>query len=141
MNQLPVAVLAELPELPVLLDAHLGSLQLLSGGLQEAAHTLARGAAASGVPDECAARADCEGQLALLEAFRGNLRRAVVHADLLAVAVADDGIGGADDQGAGLRGLADRVEALDGRLTLDSPAGGGTRLRAEIPHGLAVRAR
>ena len=67
--------------------------------------------------------------------------RAVVHADLLAVAVADDGIGGADDQGAGLRGLADRVEALDGRLTLDSPPGGGTRLRAEIPHGLAVRAR
>ena len=67
--------------------------------------------------------------------------RAVVHADLFAVAVADDGIGGADDQGAGLRGLADRVEALDGRLTLDSPAGGGTRLRAEIPHGLAVRAR
>ncbi len=81
MNQLPVAVLAELPELPVLLDAHLGSLQLLAGRLHEAAHTLARGAAASGVPDQCAARADCEGQLALLEAFRGNLRRAVLHAD------------------------------------------------------------
>src|SRR6476659_5665169 len=69
MNQLPVGVLAELPELPVLLDAHLGSLQLLEGRLHEAAHTLARGAAASGVPDECAARTDCEGQLALLEAF------------------------------------------------------------------------
>ena len=51
--------------------------------------------------------------------------------------VADDGVGGADpSQGSGLRGLADRVEALGGRLTLDSPAGGGTRLRAEIPHGL-----
>ena len=81
MNQLPVAVLAELPELPVLLDAHLGSLQVLAGRLHEAAHTLARGAAASGVPEECAARADCEGQLALLEAFRGNLRRATLHAD------------------------------------------------------------
>ena len=33
----------------------------------------------------------------------------------------------------GLRGLADRVEALGGRLTLESPAGGGTRLLAEIP--------
>jgi LuxR family maltose regulon positive regulatory protein len=81
MNQLPVAVLAELPELPVLLDAHLGSLQLLAGRLHEAAHTLARGAAASGVPDACVVRADCEGQLALLEAFRGNLRRATLHAD------------------------------------------------------------
>jgi signal transduction histidine kinase len=67
--------------------------------------------------------------------------RAMVHADRLAVAVADDGVGGADDRGAGLRGLADRVEALDGRLTLDSPPGGGTRLRAEIPHGLTVPAR
>ena len=66
--------------------------------------------------------------------------RATVEADRLAVAVTDDGIGGADEQGAGLRGLADRVEALDGRLTLESPPGGGTRLRAEIPHGLMVPA-
>ena len=50
------------------------------------------------------------------------------------VEVADDGIGGADpDRGSGLRGLADRVSALDGRMSLDSPAGSGTRLRAEIP--------
>jgi signal transduction histidine kinase len=50
------------------------------------------------------------------------------------VEVADDGIGGADpDRGSGLRGLADRVSALDGRMVLDSPAGSGTRLRAEIP--------
>ena len=35
--------------------------------------------------------------------------------------------------GSGIRGLADRVEALDGRLKLESPSGGGTRLRAEIP--------
>jgi signal transduction histidine kinase len=50
------------------------------------------------------------------------------------VEVADDGIGGADpDRGSGLRGLADRVSALDGRMRLDSPAGAGTRLRAEIP--------
>ena len=50
------------------------------------------------------------------------------------VEVADDGIGGADpDRGSGLRGLADRVSALDGRMLLDSPAGSGTTLRAEIP--------
>jgi signal transduction histidine kinase len=50
------------------------------------------------------------------------------------VEVADDGIGGADpDRGSGLRGLADRVSALDGRMSLDSPAGAGTRLLAEIP--------
>jgi PAS domain S-box-containing protein len=50
------------------------------------------------------------------------------------VEVADDGIGGADmAKGSGLRGLADRVEALGGRLSVDSVQGAGTRLRAEIP--------
>jgi signal transduction histidine kinase len=50
------------------------------------------------------------------------------------VEVTDDGIGGADtERGSGLRGIADRVEALDGRLRIWSPAGGGTRVRAEIP--------
>jgi signal transduction histidine kinase len=48
--------------------------------------------------------------------------------------VADDGIGGADlTKGSGLRGLTDRVAALDGRLVLDSSPEGGTRLRAEFP--------
>jgi signal transduction histidine kinase len=52
----------------------------------------------------------------------------------LVIEVADDGIGGADaDAGSGLRGLADRVEALEGRLRVWSPPGGGTRLRAEMP--------
>jgi signal transduction histidine kinase len=50
------------------------------------------------------------------------------------VEVADDGVGGADPgRGSGLRGLADRVAALDGRMAIESPAGVGTRLRAEIP--------
>jgi signal transduction histidine kinase len=52
----------------------------------------------------------------------------------LGVVVVDDGVGGADKNGAGLRGLADRIQALDGRLTVESPRGGGTRLSAEIPH-------
>jgi PAS domain S-box-containing protein len=52
------------------------------------------------------------------------------------VEVADDGVGGADpESGSGLRGLADRVEALDGRLHVESAPGGGTRIRAEIPCG------
>jgi signal transduction histidine kinase len=50
------------------------------------------------------------------------------------VEVSDDGVGGADvTRGSGLRGLADRLAALDGTLTLDSPPGRGTRLHAEIP--------
>jgi len=48
----------------------------------------------------------------------------------------DDGQGGATmDGGTGLRGLVDRVAALDGLLDIDSPPGGGTRLRAELPLG------
>ncbi len=50
------------------------------------------------------------------------------------VEVADDGVGGADPTGgSGLRGLADRVEALDGRLAVESTPGQGTTVRAEIP--------
>jgi signal transduction histidine kinase len=50
------------------------------------------------------------------------------------IEIVDDGIGGADtESGSGLRGLADRVEALDGRLRVWTPVGHGTRVRAEIP--------
>jgi signal transduction histidine kinase len=52
----------------------------------------------------------------------------------IVVEVVDDGIGGADsERGSGLRGLADRVEALGGRLRVWTPRGGGTRVRAEMP--------
>ena len=51
----------------------------------------------------------------------------------LVVEVRDDGVGGASQEGSGLRGLADRIEALSGTLLLESPAGGGTRLVARIP--------
>lgn len=55
------------------------------------------------------------------------------------VEVSDDGVGGADPAaGSGLRGLADRVEALGGSLEIVSPAGAGTSLRAEIPGKLGV---
>jgi signal transduction histidine kinase len=52
----------------------------------------------------------------------------------LVVEVVDDGVGGASsDGGSGLRGLVDRVAAVDGQLRLESTAGGGTRVTAEIP--------
>jgi signal transduction histidine kinase len=52
----------------------------------------------------------------------------------LVIDIVDDGVGGADpSRGSGLRGLGDRVAALDGRLVLDSPPGGGTRVHVEIP--------
>jgi signal transduction histidine kinase len=50
------------------------------------------------------------------------------------VEIADNGVGGADDsRGSGLRGLKDRLEALDGALRISSPAGGGTTVSAELP--------
>jgi signal transduction histidine kinase len=51
----------------------------------------------------------------------------------LLVEVRDDGSGGADPAGSGLRGLADRVAALDGRLEIDGSTGRGTVVRADIP--------
>jgi signal transduction histidine kinase len=53
----------------------------------------------------------------------------------LQVEVVDDGRGGADPAGAGLTGLAQRVEALDGSLAVHSPAGGPTVVRALLPCG------
>jgi signal transduction histidine kinase len=56
--------------------------------------------------------------------------------DELRVEISDDGTGGAHaNGGAGLRGMADRVDALDGRLVVSSPRGGGTFILAELPCG------
>jgi signal transduction histidine kinase len=62
--------------------------------------------------------------------------------DQVVIEVVDDGVGGASrDGGSGLRGLIDRVEALGGTLALSSPAGCGTRVRAEIPCPAAYELR
>jgi signal transduction histidine kinase len=59
-----------------------------------------------------------------------------VTTDTLIVEIVDNGIGGADsERGTGLRGLADRIEALNGHLRVWSSVGKGTRVRAEIPCG------
>ena len=64
-------------------------------------------------------------------AVRARMREA-----RLVLEVSDDGRGGADPgAGSGLAGLADRVAAVDGALTLTSPAGGPTLIRAELPCG------
>jgi signal transduction histidine kinase len=59
--------------------------------------------------------------------------RVVRTTDLVDVRVEDDGVGGADPEGSGLRGLRRRVEALDGTLSVISPRGGPTRIRAQLP--------
>jgi signal transduction histidine kinase len=65
-------------------------------------------------------------------AERAEVSAHVEHGMLL-IEVRDDGIGGARADGAGLVGLADRLAAVEGRLELDSPADGGTRVAAVIP--------
>jgi hypothetical protein len=51
----------------------------------------------------------------------------------VALALTSDHLAEPGERGSGLRGLADRIEALGGRLRVWTPAGGGTRVRAEIP--------
>jgi signal transduction histidine kinase len=74
-----------------------------------------------------------------------NATKATVRAtridDHLSIEVDDDGIGGADPRsGSGLRGLADRLAALDGTITVTSPSGAGTKIFAEIPVNQPMRA-
>jgi signal transduction histidine kinase len=52
---------------------------------------------------------------------------------LLTLEIRDDGVGGADPAGSGLQGLADRADAVGGRLSVTSPPGGPTVVRLEIP--------
>jgi signal transduction histidine kinase len=59
--------------------------------------------------------------------------RARAEDGVLHVEVHDDGVGGADPDGHGLVGLADRVSALGGHLEIDSPCGGGTHVTATLP--------
>jgi signal transduction histidine kinase len=67
--------------------------------------------------------------------------RSAHHDGTLTLEIADDGVGGAHQNGGtGLRGLADRVGALDGRLAVDSAPGAGTRVRVEIPVNEPARA-
>ena len=121
---------------------------LAKGGLRRALKTLAR---RSPIPVELQVRADerLPDQVevsayyvvaeALTNAARHSRASAVsveveVAGEVLRVAVRDDGAGGADlARGTGLVGLKDRVQALGGRIFLDSRSGAGTSLQAEFP--------
>ncbi|WP_243229641.1 sensor histidine kinase [Microbacterium sp. CIAB417] len=61
--------------------------------------------------------------------------RSRLEGDRLIVTVSDDGVGGANPEGPGLSGIASRVAARGGRLLIDSPVGGPTKIEAEIPCG------
>jgi len=67
------------------------------------------------------------------EALRMTIDVRALHGGIM-ISIADDGVGGADPSGGtGLRGLADRVEALGGKFRVESPPGAGTRVVTEIP--------
>jgi signal transduction histidine kinase len=90
-------------------------------------------------PQEAAAYFVCSEGLANVAKYAEASSARIAVAALgprLVVRVADDGVGGANPAcGSGLRGLADRVEALGGTLSVMSPLGAGTRLEAELPIG------
>ena len=126
----------------------------LDGGLASALESLA---ARSPVPVELVVRGDetaIDVRSAIFYVCAEALTNIVKHAEAttatirvaavdgrVGVEVADDGAGGADaGRGSGLRGLIDRVEALDGSLRIDSPRGGGTRLTVEMANGEPERA-
>ncbi|MCF2528200.1 sensor histidine kinase [Yinghuangia soli] len=95
-------------------------------GLEEAVYFVVSESLANAAKHACATGA-------VIAVHRGE--------ETMTVEIADDGVGGADPcRGTGLRGLADRVEALDGTLTVHSMPGHGTRILAELPYGAASAA-
>jgi signal transduction histidine kinase len=121
---------------------------LSKGGLGPACKALAR---RSAVPVDLKVRAERRlpehVEVAAYYVFSEALTNAAKHADasvvtveleagdtLLRLAIHDDGVGGADPtKGSGLVGLADRIEAINGRLEVTSPANEGTSLSIVIP--------
>ncbi|MBB5807932.1 signal transduction histidine kinase [Saccharothrix ecbatanensis] len=97
------------------------------------------------VPGRCAASVEATAYFVVAEALSNVAKHsgaasAVVavcrDGDRLLLRIGDDGRGGADERGgSGLSGIRQRVEAHDGRFTLDSPPGGPTTMRVELPCG------
>jgi signal transduction histidine kinase len=111
-----VEVLAQRTPVPVQIDASLDD--RLPGTVEAAAYFVIAESLTNVVKHSGADRAEV------------GIRRDNGH---LLVEVRDDGAGGADRTGSGLRGLADRVAALDGRLEVEGSPRGGTVVRADIP--------
>ncbi len=120
---------------------------LTQGGLRSALEALAARmplpVAVEATPDRLSPDVEATAYFVACEALTNVVKhaqasKAAVRAErsngLLVVEVSDDGVGGAAAQnGSGLRGLADRVEAHGGRLSIVSAPGSGTRVRGEIP--------
>jgi signal transduction histidine kinase len=144
------AALEELREL-----AHgIHPLILTEGGLGEAVESLADRAALPVTvdvgPERYPSQVEVAAYFVVSEALANVAKyasatqagvRVTRRADHVAVEVNDNGVGGADLQrGSGLRGLADRLAALEGTLSVVSPPGGGTTVSASIPLGQAAAA-
>lgn len=127
---------------------------LAQGGLAPALRTLARRSAIPIALDiRTDARLPAPIEVAAYYVMSEALANAAKHAqasridisvtprdDHLMLSIRDDGIGGADrSRGSGLVGLTDRVEALGGSISIESPPGAGTRITAELPLELEVR--
>jgi signal transduction histidine kinase len=121
---------------------------VLAHGLGPALRSLARRSAVPvdldvGLKDPLPRAVDVAGYYVVSEALTNAAKhaaaskviiRAEADAEVLRISVRDDGVGGADlSAGSGLIGLKDRVEALGGRMTLQSPRGSGTSLSIELP--------
>jgi signal transduction histidine kinase len=114
----------------------------LSAGIRELVERLDLAVEVDVAPERFPANIEASGYFIVAEALTNVLKhshaehaRVSVSAEdgVLCLEVCDDGIGGADPVGHGLLGLSDRATALGGRLTVDSPPGGGTRLAATLP--------
>lgn len=116
---LPTALLALAERSPVPVDLHFADVGDVAPETARTAYFVCSEGLANVVKYAEASRAALT-----IAAAEGRLR----------IEIADDGRGGADPvQGSGLRGLADRVDAVGGKLTVQSPPGGGTQLTAELP--------
>lgn len=119
---------------------------LSEGGLAAAVTTLAAATplpiSVEIVPDRLPEAVEAAAYFVCAEAFANAVKHAratrvrvegVTTPESLRLSITDDGVGGADSEGWGLRGLRDRVGFVGGTLTVTSPDGGGTRVEAVIP--------
>jgi PAS domain S-box-containing protein len=122
---------------------------LTDGGLEPAIRGLVRRSAVPAVvlaapAERYAPQVEATAYFVVAEALTNAVRHAratrveiavTPNGETLTVEVRDDGIGGADGSGGGLRGLGDRVAVLDGTFEVSSPAAAGTTIRAVLPCG------
>jgi signal transduction histidine kinase len=120
---------------------------LRHGGLRAAVHSLLRNIAlpvtVEVMPDRLPASVETTAYFVVAEALTNAVKhagatcahvRTAVRHGALELEIRDDGLGGADPQhGTGLVGLADRVESIDGTITITSPAGMGTTITVRLP--------